>query len=102
VTARESRPHGAAPESFAGDPHSVAATDLPAALVPRTEWETYLEGYMHGYAQGIDLGRRQMDDELATIQRAACEVVHRMADLPERDREADRQAAERREARWSN
>lgn len=70
-------------------------------LTPRDEWDRHLAGYLRGYADGIEHGRLQMDEELATIQRAAAEVVMRMSTLPIRDAEADRETAARREARWS-
>ena len=70
-------------------------------LMPRRAWESYLDSYMRGYADGIDRGRREAEEELATIQRSAAEVVHRMADLPARDAQADQAAAVRRNARWS-
>lgn len=72
----------------------------PDALLPRDDWERHLHGYLRGFADGIQHGRRQMEEELATIQRTAAEVVHRMADLPARDVAADQSAADRREARW--
>src|SRR5688500_4141323 len=80
--------------------HSVATTRDPWALMPRGEWERHLHGYLRGFADGIEHGRRQMEDGRATIQRTAADVVHRLARLPERDAVADREAAERREARW--
>lgn len=72
----------------------------PDALLPRDDWERHLHGYLRGFADGIERGRQQMDEELATIQRTAAEVVHRMADLEPRDADADEAAASRREARW--
>jgi len=54
---------------------------LSAELLPRPEWDVYLTGYRDGYRDGIDLGRRQMDDELATLQRSAHKVVQAMAKL---------------------
>lgn len=69
-------------------------------LLPRAEWERHLHGYLRGFADGIEHGRRQMEDELATIQRTAADLVHRMAAIPPRDHEADRAAAARREVRW--
>lgn len=72
----------------------------PDSLLPRDDWERHLHGYLRGFADGIQHGRRQMDEELATIQRTAALVVHRMAEIDPRDTEADKRAAERREARW--
>ena len=54
---------------------------MSAELLPRPEWDVYLTGYRDGYRDGIDLGRRQMDDELATLQRSAHKVVQAMAKL---------------------
>jgi len=70
---------------------SVAqATDL--ALMPRPEWDVYLRGYCDGYRDGIDLGRRQMDEELATLQREAHKVVMALAGL---DSHTERQSRRR-------
>ncbi len=54
---------------------------MSAELLPRPEWNIYLMGYRDGYRDGIDLGRKQMDDELATLQREAHRVVIAMAKL---------------------
>ena len=62
------------------------------------EWRGFLDGYQ---AVGYDRGYAACDAELATIQREAARIAHAMAELPERDREADKAAAARREARWS-
>jgi len=62
---------------------------MSAELLPRPEWDGYLSGYRDGYRDGIDLGRKQMDDELATLQRSAHEVVIAMAKLdPYQDAQA--------------
>lgn len=37
--------------------------------------------YGWGVVHGIEMGREQMDEEIATLQRTAAEVVHRMAQL---------------------
>ena len=50
---------------------------MSAELLPRPEWDVYLTGYR----DGIDLGRKQVADELATLQRAAHETVLAMAKL---------------------
>jgi len=68
----ESTPKGA-PES--------ATTETSVPLLPRREWDGYLSGYRDGYRDGIDLGRKQMDDELASLQRTAHETVLAMAKL---------------------
>ncbi len=54
---------------------------MSAELLPRPEWDGYLTGYRDGYRDGIDLGRKQMDDELASLQRTAHETVLAMAKL---------------------
>ncbi len=54
---------------------------MSAELLPRPEWDGYLSAYRDGYRDGIDLGRKQMDDELATLQREAHRVVIAMAKL---------------------
>ena len=51
------------------------------ALMPRREWEAYLEGYGAGYVHGIDRGRQLGDDEAATLHREAVRIVHAMAKL---------------------
>jgi len=64
---------------------------MSAELLPRPEWDVYLAGYRDGYRDGIDLGRKQMDDELASLQRAAHETVLAMAKLdPSEDVQARR------------
>lgn len=62
---------------------------------------SFWDGYTAGYCAGHEAGRKFADDEIATLQREAARIVHRLAEIPERDREADRAAAARREARWS-
>jgi hypothetical protein len=72
--------------------------------MPRPEWDVYLLGYRDGYREGIDLGRRQMDDELSTLQREAHRVVIAMSkldpwgDVQRRRRERQVEAAARHEA----
>ncbi len=67
----------------------------------RRDFELWLAGYRDGYRDGIDLGRKQIDDELATLQREAHRVVIAMAKLdPYKDVQARRrqrqvEAAER-------
>jgi len=64
---------------------------MSAELLPRPEWDVYLAGYRDGYRDGIDLGRKQMDDELATLQSEAHRVVIAMAKLdPYQDVQARR------------
>ena len=45
------------------------------------ERECHLSGYLSGVLAGIDLGREQMDNELAAIQHRAFGIVQRMAKL---------------------
>ena len=69
--------------------------------MPRLEWDGYLSGYCDGYRDGIDLGRKQMDDELSTLQCEAHRVVMAMAkldpyqDVQARRRQRQVEAAER-------
>ena len=81
------------------NPSETPALDL-INLSPRDRlvWD---EGYLSGFCHGHEAGRRYAEDEIATLQREAARIVHRLAEIPERDREADRAAAARREARWS-
>jgi len=73
-----------------GAPQS-ATTETSVPLLPRAEWDVYLTGYLTGYRDGIDLGRKQMDHELATLQREAHRVVIAMAKLdPYQDAQARR------------
>ena len=68
---------------------------MSAELLPRPEWDVYLSGYRDGYRDGIDLGRKQMDDELATLQREAHRVVMAMGKLnPHEVRQARRRQAQ--------
>ena len=64
---------------------------MSAKLLPRPEWDVYLAGYASGYRDGIDLGRKQMEDELAALQREAHKVVLLMAGIdPHEVRQARR------------
>ncbi len=95
---RQDRPSGnteAVSRSFGGDSNSIGPT-RPGSLMPRPEWGVYLSGYCDGYRDGIDLGRRQMDEELASLQRTAHETVLAMARL-----EPWQDAQESRRARWA-
>jgi len=68
---------------------------MSAELLPRPEWDGYLSGYRDGYRDGIDLGRKQMNDELATLQREAHRVVIAMSKLdPHEMREERRRNAQ--------
>lgn len=68
---------------------------------PHSRLEDYLLGWRYGYLEGIDRGRQLEHDEVAAAQRAAVASVRAAVTLPPRDAEADRAAAERRAARWS-
>lgn len=74
---------------------------MSAEPLPRPVWDVYLRGYCDGYRDGIDLGRRQMDEELSTLQREAHRVVMAMAKLDPHDvaqarrRQRQAEAAER-------
>lgn len=64
-------------------------------------WDAYVDAWCAGWAVGVEEGRRRAEAEAAAAHRAAVHVVHEMAKLPPRDPDADRAAAERREARWA-
>lgn len=68
---------------------------------PPEVWSVYMDGWTRGYAEGIEHGRRQAEEEIATLQREAVRVVRYLAEFPARDRDADLAAAEARAARWS-
>ena len=70
-------------------------------LMTRRDWEVYLHGYEFGFADGIGEGRRQAEEDIASLQRSAAKVVHSLARIPPQDRAADSARARRREARWS-
>lgn len=63
---------------------------MSAEPLPRPVWDVYLAGYRDGYRDGIDLGRRQMDEELTSLQREAHRVVMAMAKLDPHDVAQDR------------
>ena len=56
----------------------------------RHDFELYLDGYRDGHRDGIDLGRKQMDEELSALQREAHRVVMAMAKLDPHDVAQDR------------
>jgi hypothetical protein len=58
---------------------SAAGVDL--LTMTDRERECHLSGYLSGVLAGIDIGREQMDNELAAIQRRAFGIVQRMAKL---------------------
>lgn len=61
-----------------------------------------IDEYTFGMAEGINVGRAQVEAELAAIQRAAVASVRAAAAMPVRDPKADLAAAERRASRWSS
>lgn len=67
----------------------------------RRDFELWLDGYGSGCCDGMDLGRKQMDDEISTMQREAHKVVLLMAKLDpwevaqRRRRERHAEAADR-------
>ena len=63
---------------------------MSAEFLPRPEWDVYLRGYCDGYRDGIDQGRKQMDEELSTLQREAHRVVMAMSNLDPHDVAQDR------------
>lgn len=73
-------------------PSESTTTETSIPLLPRPEWDIYLTGYRDGCRDGIDLGRKQMDDELTTLQREAHKVVMAMAGL---DSHTERQSRRR-------
>lgn len=73
----------------------------PNTLPTGHAWATVSDAWTAGYAAGLDAGRRQAEDELAAIQRAAVASVRAAAALPPRDVEADRRRAARSAAYWA-
>ncbi len=68
----------------------------------RALWmDGFVWGRAGGMADGWHEGYAACDAEIASLQREAARIVHHLAGIPARDREADRQRAERRQARWS-
>lgn len=78
-------------------------TEQELELVSLTRRERFVwdEAYLSGFCHGHIAGRRFVEDEIATLQREAARIVHRLAEIPERDREADKAWRSRVEARWS-
>lgn len=100
--AHESRPEKATPEaakSFGGDYDQYSdTTDI--TTLGRAEWALAMEFYQSGYAAGVAAGRRYESEELAAIQREAVRIVHAMANISPRDRDADRARRQRIDARF--
>ena len=65
----------------------------------------FLEGRTYGRAEGLTEGYRRgydaCDQEISTLQAEAARIVHAMAELPERDCEADAERARLRAAWWA-
>ena len=81
-------------KSFRGDDVSLADLDALDAIH---------HAFVCGYDTGLAHGQRMAAEHLAAeiLHRQAAEVIQFVSDLPERDPEADRAAAARRQARWS-
>lgn len=78
----------------------MADSRLNLADLPPAEWSVWHDGFACGYRVGLDAGRKHERDEAAELGRRAAAIVHRMADLDERDRAADEAQAERRASWW--
>ena len=69
------------------------------------EFTTWLDGFAHGRAEGLSegfqRGYRVANDEMATLQRTAAEVVRKLADVPERDHAEDERRAAASRAYWA-
>ena len=86
--AQENRPRATnaepAKDVSAGSVKSASSVSRPGVdLLTMTdrERECHLSGYLSGVLAGIDLGREQMDKELAAIQHRAFGIVQAMAKL---------------------
>ena len=79
--------------------------DFDLLTAPACCRSAFFDGFTYGRAEGLSEGHRRgydaCDDEISTLQREAARIVHAMANLPERDREADREQAEKRAAWWA-
>ena len=77
--------------------------DLLAA--PACCRSAFFDGFTYGRAEGLAEGHRRgyaaCNDEISTLQREAARIVHAMANLPERDAEADAQRAQVRRDWWA-
>jgi hypothetical protein len=92
----ERRPREEAPfttRTIESEPQSTAFDDLDLVH------HAWVSGYDHGLVDGQRLAAEHLAHDL--LHRQAAEVVSCLSDIPQRDREADRAAAARREARWS-
>lgn len=79
----------------------MADSRLNLACIPPAEWDTWHAGYTVGYRHGLDAGIQHERDEVSALQAEAVRIVRSLADLPERDAEADAQRAEVRRAWWA-
>lgn len=72
---------------------------------PQDEFSQWLDGHMHGRIEGLSEGFQRgyaaANDEISTLQRAAAEVVHSLADAPVRDAAEDQRQADRRARYWA-
>ena len=82
----------------------MTTTNTNIMMMSGADFAIWCDGFLHGriegLAEGHAAGYAAANDEIATLQRTAAEVVHSMANLPERDRQADREQAEKRAAWW--
>jgi hypothetical protein len=90
-------------ESHVGAGLNAEPIDL-VALSPqeaRLWFEGFQWGRIEGRAVGYKAGYAACDNEISTLQHEAARIVHYLAKVPPRDREADGQAAQRRESHWN-
>lgn len=81
-------------KSFGGDDSILADLDGLDAI-----HHAWITGFDEGFARGQIAASEEK--AAAILHRRATAALHLVADLPERDHEADLEAAARREARWS-
>lgn len=79
----------------------VAHLTVDGQVMTARDWQVWHDGWTYGRTEGIEAGREEMEAELAAIQSAAVASVRAAVTLPPRDAAADRAAAEKRAARWS-
>lgn len=93
---------GGRSEGQSTDNRENRSETTPLDLINLSPRDRYVwdEGYLSGFCHGHAAGYAACDDEIASLQRAAAEVVHSLAGLKPRDREADRARRERINARW--
>ena len=83
------------------DPNRAGRPIDLLALTPR-ERDVFDAAYLSGYLAGHEKGWEAADEHAAALHYRAVRVAHSMASIPERDHEADRAAAARREEWWAN